>query len=157
MLAYIECIYIMKVQTVFKAVNNAFVLLCKELLVSWAVGNWSLFVLEMFWPLHCTRCAFPWSQSSFITRQHPPPTPKSLYAPHLAMNDSPLLLFLSESKELGEKAVLPSQSTTLISPRCITPQKPCIPYTHLFVFFSAVILSIDCLCFWMFVERPWGL
>lgn len=53
------------------------------------------------------------------------------------MNDSLLLLFLSESKELGEKAVLPSQSTTLISLRCITLQKPCIPNTHLFVFSSS--------------------
>lgn len=77
---------------------------------------------------------------------HPPP-PKSLHAPHLALNDSLLLLFLSKSKELGEKAVLPSQSTTLISLRCITLQKPCIPHTHPFVFFPAVTLSIDCLCF----------
>lgn len=76
------------------------------------------------------------------------------------MNDSlrEQAVSLPKSVEHGEKAMQQSQSSTLISPCCVTLQKANVPNSYLlFFFFLTVTLGIDCLCFLMFAERAWGL
>ncbi len=91
-----------------------------------------------------------------------PPLPLFAVPPPSAppgMNDSlrEQALSLPKSVEHCEKAMQQSQSSTLISPCCVTLQKPNVPNSYLVFFFPTVTLGIDCLCFLMFAERAWGL
>ncbi len=98
------------------------------------------FFLWMLWPLLCTRCGFPWSPSSSIC------SAPSLRTPWYSDSLWEQALSLPKSVEHGEKAMQQSQSSTLISPCCVTLQKANVPNSYLFFFFP------DCNArYWLFM------